>query len=138
MNELNDRSYFFDAGIYFTCRRCGRCCTGTPGIVYVEPEDIRNIAGYLNMSESDFIADCLYPFRESYSIREHADGRCLFYENGCRIYPVRPNQCRTFPFWFKNLRSGKNWEAVSRQCPGIGTGRFFSKEKIIEILQSAF
>ncbi|MDD2388328.1 MAG: YkgJ family cysteine cluster protein [Desulfobacterales bacterium] len=134
MDSLNQRPYFFDHGLYFQCRQCGGCCTGSPGIIYVEPAEIACIARFLKLPEPDFISDYLYPCRQSYSIREHADGRCFFYENGCRIYPVRPRQCKTFPFWFRNLRSEQTWKAVSRQCPGIGGGRFFSKQEIIEII----
>ncbi len=64
------------------------------------------------------------------------DGRCLFYDDGCSIYPVRPDQCKTYPFWFENLRSVKKWRRLSRECPGIGCGPLYSKDKILKIVQS--
>ncbi len=134
MNKLYNRSYFFDQGIKFECQKCGACCTGNPGIVYVDKNDILQIAKYLCVPVSQFMGKYLYPYKESYSIREEADGRCIFYEDGCTIYPVRPSQCKTFPFWFDNLRSQKKWRQVSVECPGIGQGHLYSKEQILEIV----
>ena len=137
MNSLDDRSYFFDQGIYFECQNCGDCCTGDPGTIYVDRDDISRIARHLNSPVSHLIEKYLYPHKNSYSIREDSDGRCLFYKNnGCRIYPVRPNQCSTYPFWFENLRSLKVWRRVSRMCPGIGRGSFYSKKQILGIVHS--
>ena len=68
-------------------------------------------------------------------ISEHPDGRCVFYgDDGCAVYAVRPRQCRTFPFWVRNLRSAERWGRVAAACPGIGAGRRYSKERILEIL----
>ena len=134
MNSIDDRSYFFDQGIRFTCQNCGDCCCGAPGIIRVTLEDIMRIASYLNQSPQDILNNSVSPYKEVYTIRERQDGCCLYYESGCRIYPVRPIQCRTYPFWFNNLRSEKNWNRVCRACPGINFGRLFSKEQILEIL----
>jgi Fe-S-cluster containining protein len=35
------------------------------------------------------------------------------------IYPVRPMQCRTWPFWDQNLKNGKAWKSASERCPGM-------------------
>jgi uncharacterized protein len=134
MNRLDQRSYFFDAGIHFACRRCGDCCTGDPGVVQVNVTAIADIAAYLGMPVSAVIDAFLYPWENGHGIRETDDGRCLFYEDGCRIYPVRPQQCRTFPFWFANLRSEARWDQIHSQCTGIGTGRLYTKNEILDIL----
>ena len=138
MNKLYQRSYFFDKGLFFECQQCGCCCTGDPGFVYVYPGEAVKIAKYLSMSVSIFVEKFLYPYNEGYSIREYEDGRCFFYQEGCTVYPVRPGQCRTFPFWFENLRSSKKWQQVSKECPGIGRGRLYSKEQVLEIVHSTF
>jgi Fe-S-cluster containining protein len=111
MKSLDQRPYFFDDGIRFACRRCGACCTGAPGVVRVDE-----------------------PWENGHSIKENPDGSCLFFRDGCRIYPVRPRQCRTFPFWFANLRSQARWESIRSECPGIGTGRLYTKTDILDIL----
>ena len=138
MKKLRHRSYFFDNGLRFECQQCGRCCTGSPGTIYVSPWEISQIGEFLGIPASDFINMYLYPFRDSYSIREHPDGRCSFYDHGCVIYPVRPAQCKSFPFWFGNLRSETRWRRISRECPGIGQGKLYSKEQILEILDFRF
>jgi len=136
MKRLYNRSYFFDQGIHFECQQCGVCCTGDPGIIYIGKDELTRIAEYLCVQVPFFIENYLYPIKTGYSIKEHADGRCFFYENGCTIYPVRPHQCKTFPFWFENLRSAKKWKRISKECPGIGCGPLYSKEQILEIVQS--
>jgi len=127
----------FDQGIRFACLQCGRCCTGEPGTVYVAPDELHPLAAFLGLPVSSLIQECLYPFRDSFSIREEPGGDCLFYDRGCTVYPVRPSQCRTFPFWVKNLRSESAWNQVRQECPGIGQGRLFSREEILDILEAA-
>ena len=137
MLQLDQRSYFFDAGIRFECRRCGACCTGDPGVVRVKEQELADIADYLGMSVSAVVETFIYPWENEQRIRETDDGRCLFFEDGCRIYPVRPNQCKTFPFWFDNLRSETRWNKIHSQCPGIGTGPLYTKAEILHILKSS-
>ena len=134
MNELDQHRYFFDSGIRFQCQRCGACCTGAPGVIRVSDEEAADIAAFLGLPVQEAIDTLLYPWENGYSIREDDDGRCLFYEEGCRIYPVRPRQCRTFPFWTAILRSQARWDSIRRSCPGIGTGRLFAKNEILDIL----
>ncbi|MBN2374141.1 YkgJ family cysteine cluster protein [bacterium] len=131
---IPDRAYFFDRGLSFECQRCGACCMGEPGVILVTIEEIKRIAGFLKMGEENFINTCLYPVGAGYSIKEDKGGRCIFYKDGCSIYPFRPLQCRTYPFWFNNLRSEENWHAVSRECPGIGKGMTYGKEEILECI----
>ena len=137
MNLLDQRSYFFDEGIRFECRRCGACCTGDPGVVCVNAEEIADIAAYLGMSVSQVVGMFLHPWENGHRIKEDGNGRCLFFTDGCRIYSVRPMQCRTFPFWFANLRSESRWNKIDRQCPGIGSGRRYTKDEILNILKSS-
>ncbi|MFH1980464.1 MAG: YkgJ family cysteine cluster protein [Pseudomonadota bacterium] len=136
MSEPFHRACFFDSGIRFRCRQCGRCCTGAPGIIRVSAAEAAAIAAALAMDERQFVRTCLQPIAGSLSIREHADGRCLFYENGCRIYPQRPRQCRTYPFWLSNLRSTARWQETLAACPGIGSGSLFTREAILTHLHA--
>lgn len=53
----------------------------------------------------------------------------------CRIYSVRPKQCRTFPFWDDVLESEMNWQMYKENCPGIGNGRSYTAEEIEEIMK---
>jgi Fe-S-cluster containining protein len=135
-DPLEQRPYFFDAGIRFQCQRCGACCTGEPGTIYVDQDEIVSLAAHLRLHMDDFIQQYLYPFKDSYSIGEHPDGRCLFFDNGCTIYSLRPHQCRTFPFWFSNLRSENQWREIRKKCSGIGKGRLYNREEILDLVRT--
>ena len=121
--------------IRFACQGCGSCCTGEPGTVYVLPGEVHRIADYLGLGPARLKKEALYPFRGGYSIKENSRGDCLFYHQGCRIYPVRPRQCSCFPFWRKNLRSAYAWKQASKACPGIGSGQVYSRQEILDILE---
>ncbi len=138
MKALDERSYFFDGGIRFECRRCGTCCTGDAGVVEVDEQEIAGISAYLDMSVSQLADAFLCPWEKGYRIKEARDGRCLFFDDGCRIYPVRPLQCRTFPFWVATLRSEARWNDIRKRCPGIGSGRRYTKSDILDILSHSF
>jgi hypothetical protein len=126
---------FLRSGIYFSCQGCGSCCTGESGTIYVAQAEVPAIAAFLGLDSQELIARHLYPFQDSYSIREDDQGACHFYQQGCLIYAVRPWQCKSFPFWFKNLRSARNWHLTRKECPGIGQGRWYSPEEILHMAQ---
>jgi Fe-S-cluster containining protein len=126
--------YFFDQGLRFGCIRCGHCCTGDPGIVYVSPDELAPLAAHLQIPIEATIERYLSPWRDGHTVREAVGGNCLFFHQGCSIYPVRPSQCRTWPFWINNLRSRPSWERVARDCPGIGRGRHYTREEILRLL----
>jgi Fe-S-cluster containining protein len=135
-NFAQKRPYFFDAGICFQCRQCGQCCVGEPGTIYVTQDEIESLAGHFQLTIAEFTKRFLYPFKDSFSIGEDEAGRCLFFDNGCTVYPLRPGQCRSFPFWFSNLRSEDRWRRVEKACPGIGHGRRYSREQILAIIRT--
>ncbi len=118
-------------GLRFACTRCNQCCTGPPGYVWVNREEIVQIADFLEMPLADFAREYCRKVWRRVSLKERQSGDCiLLTAEGCRIYPVRPGQCRTFPFWEQNLRSRQCWEAVKSRCPGVGRGRMYSAEDI--------
>jgi len=145
MPELNDaasplyhRSYFFDAGLRFACQRCGRCCTGSPGRVFLPEDHLAPLARHLGLTPADLVDRHLKRDDGGYRVREDADGRCHFYHSGgCRIYRQRPPQCASFPFWFQNLRRQENWQALKRRCPGVGRGSLFSKSRILAMMDGS-
>jgi len=133
-DEQHHRRYFFEAGIRFECQRCGACCTGAPGIIRISRPEIRILADFLKMPVPDLIRMHLRPVASGFSIAEEANGDCRFFDQGCRIYPVRPLQCRTYPFWFSQMRSLRQWKNALRQCPGIGNGPLYSRARILALL----
>ena len=102
------------------CKSCdGNCCIGESGYIWVNPIEMKEIADFLNISLEEFKEKYLIKVGYKYSIKEkpYKNGfACIFFDNGCKIYQVRPRQCRTFPFWdyFKD-----NIDELIKECPGI-------------------
>jgi Fe-S-cluster containining protein len=136
-DEPYHRRYFFDAGIRFECRRCGVCCSGDPGVIRISRREMHLLADFLKISIPDLTRMHLRPIATGFSIAEETDGSCRFYDQVCRIYPVRPLQCRTYPFWFSQMRSLQQWEKARCQCPGIGNGLLHSRERILDMLSQS-
>ena len=112
-------------GLRFECTRCGNCCTGEPGTVRVSEQEIAALARHLDLAEHEFRAMYLRTLPSgTISLRERSNHDCVFWdgEEGCRVYPHRPRQCRTWPFWAANLESPAHWENAAKTCPGIGSG----------------
>ncbi len=129
-----NRRGFIEDGLRFGCLQCGRCCTGEPGAIYVTDKEIDEVADHLGMCRSEFVRRCLKKMGGRYSIRDipRSNWACMFFSEGkCDIYPIRPIQCRTWPFWPENLTSDSMWSRTSKDCPGIGSGRSFSKVEIL-------
>ncbi len=124
---------WYEVGLHFGCTGCGNCCTGAPGHVWVDEQDIQNIAACLDKPVGEIRLMHTRPARGRVSLTEFANGDCTFFDPAtrrCRIYPVRPIQCRTWPFWRSNLSTPESWQQMSRGCPGAGQGDFVSLEEI--------
>jgi uncharacterized protein len=126
--------YFFSGGIPFTCVDCGACCTGSPGVVRMSEAEVARLAEVLGEAVAAVKQRYLLPHEHGWRIRERANGDCVFFDGRCTVYDARPTQCRTYPFWFQNLRSEERWQATARECPGIGQGRWYSEDEILELL----
>ena len=133
-HPLTKRAYFFDRGIQFECTGCGRCCVGEPGIVRVTEPEVAVMAAFLGMPAEAVKTNHLEPYKSGLTIKEREDGACVFYENGCRIYPARPGQCRSFPFWVSVFRSKDRFDRTQKNCPGIGRGRWYARDEILDLL----
>ena len=128
---------WYQDGLRFRCTRCGNCCTGAPGFVWVNDAEVAAIAEHRGETVEQVIA--LYTRRASgdSSLREKANGDCIFYDRaaGCTIYPVRPRQCRTWPFWDSNVKTPGDWKRTCEVCPGAGTGELISEGEITRRLK---
>jgi uncharacterized protein len=126
---------WYQDGLKFECTQCGHCCTGAPGYVWLTIEEIYRIAEFLRIRERDFVKQYVRKVDQRLSLVEFPNGNCIFYENGCKIYPVRPSQCRTFPFWKNIVATPANWERAASDCPGMNSGKNLSKDEIDTLLQ---
>lgn len=121
---------WYAEGLRFSCTQCGNCCTGAPGYVWVTRREIERIAAYLEMGEDRIREQYVYRVGPRLTLAEdEATGDCCFLEHTedgkrvCSIYPARPLQCRTWPFWNGNLASPQAWARAAQECPGINRGR---------------
>jgi hypothetical protein len=98
-----------------------------------------SIARFLKIPRDQFVEEYLYRVPKGQSIRERSNYDCYFFSNGkCNIYPVRPTQCRTWPFWLSNVRTKADWAEVHEDCPGIGQGKLHSREEILTRVAQRF
>jgi len=131
---MTERSQkWYHAGLQFKCTGCGDCCTGEPGFVWLDEEEIATLAKLLNMPLEDFQDTYTRRIGARWSLVEYPNGDCVFFDSekrSCGVYEARPKQCRTWPFWDSNLESPETWQATCRDCPGSGTGPVVSLESI--------
>ena len=133
----------------FECTGCGQCCTGGGSyVVEVSRAEQRRIQRHLAISWSWFRRRYVFRFddeteslvmvapgipasRDTRASMRSAAGRCVFLDEQmrCRIYKVRPLQCRTYPFW-PELMNAKAWRAEARRCEGIDRGAVVSLARI--------
>lgn len=90
----------------FKCLGCGACCRIPNGIVRVSEAEVFRIAAFLGMSEDVFIAEetDVAPDRKGLVLKNRADDSCAWLtdDNRCRIHPVKPDKCRSFPYEWTN------------------------------------
>ena len=79
------------------------------------------MADYLKMPLQEFCDEYVKQVGNRHSLREYpVTYDCVFLrDNRCSIYPVRPKQCRTFPWWPEVVESKEAWEDTARRCEGI-------------------
>ena len=88
----------------FKCIQCHACCRQN-GYVRLRPEEPDAIAAFLGMDVKAFIETYTYLTRDrqALSLIDQDNGACIFLDlnQGCRIHPAKPRQCRDFPFIWK-------------------------------------
>jgi Fe-S-cluster containining protein len=119
-----DAAPWYRHGLRFQCLRCGLCCTGTEGYVWLTADDIARIAAFRGETTEAFQRDHVRWVEGKLSLLEKPGGNCEMFDpaGGCTIYDVRPAQCRTWPFWPVNVATASAWKDTGARCPGVGAG----------------
>ena len=163
LEVLPDAEPWYADGLKFTCTQCGNCCTGPSGYVWISDVEVNRLAEFLKLTPREVRGRYCRKVGTRWTLRErraaNGDYDCVFLtegatggpkrrelaageaipmkKRGCSIYPVRPLQCRTWPFWQSLLASEEMWKGASRRCPGLDRGsRLFNREQI-ETLRDA-
>ena len=125
---------WYSDGLKFKCTQCGDCCTGAPGFVWVNREEIAALAALVGEPDVEkFEREYVKNVGIRKSLREFPNGDCVFFDGEsrkCTVYAARPRQCRTWPFWDSNLSSPEAWERTCEVCPGSGKGKLYQLEDI--------
>jgi len=134
---------WYPNGLRFECQRSGNCCSGPPGRVWFDPDELTRMANRLGVLPFEFLDRYAIKLDGRYSLRELPAGKgqfdCVFLtrdgrgRGGCQIYQDRPAQCRTWPFWKENLETRANWRRAAKGCPGINQGKRFSIDQIHDL-----
>jgi hypothetical protein len=129
-----DEKPWFHKGLRFECSQCGDCCTGAPGFVWVNREEIEALAKHLDMALVDFERAYVRQVGIRKSLIEYANGDCVFFDPNarkCTVYDARPRQCRTWPFWESNVKTPETWKETCQVCPGSGKGKLHPIEHVV-------
>ena len=135
---MPDPFYQTSQGLRFACTRCGTCCT-RPGPVYFPEADLKRAATFLSLTPQGFVQKFKLVKIEGIRALDPPEGEpCPFYDDarGCTIYPARPVQCRTWPFWPELVKRKRAWEAAAKECPGMNRGRRHTPQEIEKSVQT--
>ncbi|MEI7542839.1 MAG: YkgJ family cysteine cluster protein [bacterium] len=118
--------------IDFTCQKCGDCCR-VDGYVFLKNDEAKAIIDYLEISKADFKKKFTDWFLFLGTVLKlDAEGCCFLIDGRCIIYPVRPLQCKTFPYWNRVLKSQKDWEYITTYCRGAKMAKLNTKKNIVD------
>ncbi|MBT3251175.1 MAG: YkgJ family cysteine cluster protein [Candidatus Marinimicrobia bacterium] len=130
------KSRFYDNGLNFECTGCGKCCEYSDAEVYLTESDVDRICNYLTITLKTFIKTYCRTVKGKPVLKSNKT-HCIFLnDKRCKIYPVRPDQCRTFPFWGEILKSKSRWDYVGETCEGINQGKLYTFEEIRNAMKS--
>jgi hypothetical protein len=105
----------------FRCTGCGNCCKG-PGSVFFTANDLSQFYDHLKLDAAGRkrLRERIIQARDNGYYVHRTTGACHFLDslNHCTVYPVRPLQCRTFPFWPSTFASRADFQFVLEGCPG--------------------
>ena len=121
-------------GLHFKCTGCGRCCLND-GEVWMDAGEFTDVADFKNVSLIDLMNEYTeivsggWAKMKSYVSPITNEDKCIFLDKDnkqCTIYAVRPNQCRTYPWWPRLLLNESNWVEEACVPDDAKTGRKWS------------
>ncbi len=129
---------------------------GKSNLIYLTEKDVSAIAKKTGKKAED-IVDTLYDYDGCYVkiedngrqvildlpvMKSKQDTTCIFYQEGCTIYSVRPIACRLFPFRVEEetLSNGDILLCINYNptCPGMGKGQNVDKRKLEKLVADQF
>ena len=128
------KPFFERQALKFCCTRCGKCCeTAGDYFVYLTRAEAERICAYLELTPAWFSRHYLERLEDGeQALAAGRDERCIFLdtEGQCKVYPVRPMQCSTYPFWPELVNNRRSWKREAARCEGIDQGDEVSIDRI--------
>lgn len=125
-------------------------------LIYLTEKDVTAISKKTGKTAAD-IVDTLYDYDGCYVkikdsgsqvvldlpvMKSKEDTTCIFYQDGCTIYSVRPIACQLFPFRVDEDTSSNGdillLISYNPTCPGIGKGHRVDKRKLEKMVADQF
>jgi len=121
MDPIIPQTPWFEDGLRFKCTGCGKCCTGSPGYVFLSDTDLEKLSAHFALPLEEFTRKYTRLVDGQYALLDRKGSEdCIFLENNrCNVYESRPVQCKTFPWWIHNLREPEDWVEAGERCEGI-------------------
>ncbi len=105
--------------VEFHCMNCGNCCS-IDGHVFINQEEISAISKYMAITIEEFLEKFTVSINDRIRIKGDYYNKCIFLDNNsCRIYSVRPKQCKTFPYWLENMKYDVYIEETVEYCSAL-------------------
>lgn len=127
---------WYRRGLAFDCARCGNCCGGRGRVVVVTEREVEALARHAGVTPAEFRADHTQVSMEDTVLRDGPDGFCEWLDRApdgttsCRVNAAKPDQCRSYPFWPRILKSRAAWEDEGARCKGVGRGEPIAVEEV--------
>jgi Fe-S-cluster containining protein len=136
-----EKELFYADGLKFSCKRCSSCCRYDQGFVFLTEKDLKKLSFALKTDENSVINSyCRWVTDrkgdEVLSLKEKSNKDCILWDEGCIVYPERPVQCASFPFWDYIIASKQGWEIAAGSCPGMNSGELHTRSEIEKISAS--
>ena len=130
----------YPKNVSFECQRCGKCCgdvSRKKRKILLLKSEVKRISDITGLKEDGFATRLQNDGPYRYMMKKKG-GKCVFLErNSCKIYPLRPLICRSYPFSVEKTRSKDFIFKVSDECPGIGLGDTVEEDHFERILSEA-
>ena len=103
----------------------------------INGDEIEALSAFLDVSTEEFRATYTRDLDTGeVSLLERRQGDCVFYDrkDGCTVYPHRPTQCRTWPFWRATVSSHERWAEAAVECHGMNQGLLYDADRIVRMV----
>ena len=134
-------NFAFPKNVRFQCTRCALCCGDTEAKarqILLLKKEAERISEATSRPVKDFACRTQGHEPYVYEMRKSTSGKCLFLSKDmCTVYASRPLVCRFYPFDLRSLQSGRLVFSLTKECPGVGTGRLLGKVCFEELVRLA-